>query len=379
MGLEPVGERLSRRALVTGGLTAIATQSSPGQGTSLEKPPRLGLIGLGNRSRRHLSAYQELGNVEVVALCDIQGDRMRAARTGPAANAELYTDYRELIADDRVQAVAIATPNYLHAEMAIAALKAGKDVLLEKPIGLNYEEALQVAAAARESGRALAIGMQRHFDATLRRIIETVRSGEIGVPHLLALNEYRGDWNPRTWRWTDPRSGQTTPWRHLRSLAGSSLLEFSVHSYAFLYEMIGQPLTYCAATGGPMHWPERTTEDNIAVIGEFGDVRVQHTFSASAPGARWHLTVVGKEGSLQYDRQSAVVRVNGGEPRELDLGDGSNHPSTEAQMYRDFFLAIQNRAQPVLNAEFAIEVSKLAFAAWISIDERRVVTDEDFA
>ncbi len=365
--------------MVTGGLTAIAAQSALGQVENLENPPKIGLIGLGSRSARHLGAYRELGNVEVVALCDVQGERVRAARSGPAANAELYTDYRELISDDRVQAVAIAVPNYLHAEMAIAALKAGKDVLLEKPIGLTYQEALEVAAAARESGRALAVGMQRYFDSTLRRIIETVGSGEIGMPYLFALNEYRGDWNPRTWRWTDPHSGQTTPWRHLRSLAGSSLLEFSVHSYAFLYEMIGQPLTYCAATGGPMRWPERTTEDNIAVVGEFGNVRVQHTFSASAPGAQWHLTVIGSEGSLQYDRQSATVRANGSEPRDLDLGDRTNHPSLEVQMYEDFFRAVQQRSQPALNAEFAIEASKLAFAAWTSIDERRIVTDADFA
>jgi predicted dehydrogenase len=365
--------------LVASGLGAIAAGRSRGQATSAESTFKLGLIGLGNRSRTHLAAYRELANIEVAALCDIQPDRMRAARHGPAANAELYTDYRELIADKDVQAVAIATPNYLHAEMAIAALKAGKDVLLEKPIGLNYEEALQVASAARTSGRALAIGMQRYFDPALRRIIETVRSGEIGTPYLFALNEYRGDWNPRTWRWKDPTSGEAIPWRHLRSLAGSSLLEFSVHSYAFLYEMIGQPLTYCAATGGAMHWPERTTEDNIAVIAEFGNVRVQHAYSGSARGAQWHMTVTGSRGSLQYDRRTATVRVNGSDARDLDLISATDQPSLEAQMYQDFFRAIQRRSQPALNAEFAIEASKLAFGAWISIDERRIVTDADFA
>ena len=356
----------------------MAGRRSAAQVRNPVSPPRVGLIGLGNRSRRHLEAYEELGDVEVAALSDIQADRMRAARKGPAAKAELFTDYRELIADRRVQAVAIAVPNYLHAEMAIAALRAGKDVLLEKPIGLTYEEALQVAAAARESGRTLAIGMQRHFDAAMRRIVKTVRSGEIGTPYLFALNEYRGDWNPRTWHWEDPRTGETTPWRHLRSLAGSSLLEFSVHSYAFLYEMIGRPLTYCAATGGAIHWPERTTEDNISVIAEFGNVRLQHTFSASAPGAQWHMTVTGSKGSLQYDRTTATVLPHGADAREIALSGLSNRPSVEAQMYQDFFRAIRERAEPQLNAEFAIESAKLAYAAWISIDERRIVTDADF-
>ena len=365
---------------MAGGLAAWAASRGKGQAPADSDLPGLGLIGLGNRSRRHLAAFEELGNVEVAALSDIEADRMRAAREGPAANAELYTDWRELVADERVQAVAIAVPNYLHAKMAIVALRAGKDVLVEKPIALDYSEALEVAAAVEETGRVLAIGMQRHFDPVLSRIVAAVRAGAIGTPYLISLNEYRGDWNPRTWRWTDPGTGKSVPWRHRRSLAGSSLLEFSVHSYAFLYEMIGQPLTYCAATGGAMHWPDRTTEDNIAVIAEFGEVRVQHTYSGSSPGADWHLTIAGSEGSLQHDRRAGVVRIHGANARELDLGGPDRSgPSMEAQMYLDFFRAIRDGTQPALNVRFAIEASKLAYAAWTSIDERRIVTDDDFA
>ncbi len=304
---------------------------------------------------------------------------MRAARRGPALDAELYTDYHELIADQRVDAVAIAAPNYLHAPMAIAALRAGKDVLLEKPIALTYAEARRVAAAARETGRVLAIGMQRHFSRAYRRIVEAVGSEEVGKPHLFALNEYRGDWTPRTWLWRDPQSGEETPWRHLRSLAGSSLLEFSVHSYGFLYEMIGAPLTFCAATGGAVHWPARTTEDAISVIAEFGEVRVQHTYCGCAPGAQWHVTIAGSRGSLQFDRRNAVLRIDGSDPEPLDLGAGDPEGSSmEVQMYRDFFRAVREGSQPALHPDFVIEATKLAYAAWTSIDERRIVTDADF-
>ena len=371
---------LSRRAVVAAGLAAATTRSAGGQEVGLARPPRIGLIGLGNRSRAHLSAYAELGNVEVAALSDIQSNRMRAARRGPAQSAALYTDYRELIADKRVEAVAIAVPNYLHARMAIEAMRSGKDVLLEKPIGLTFEEALEVARVARQTGQVLAVGMQRHYFEPYRRIVEAVRSGELGTPYLFALNEYRGDWNPGTWRWADPQGGREVPWRHLRSLAGSSLLEFSVHSYGFLYEMIGTELTYCAATGGAVHWPERTTEDTIAVVAEFGGIRVQHAFCASAPGASWQLTIVGSRGSLQYDRQAAVLRTGGSDPRELDLGmSTSAGPSMEVRMYRDFFRAVRERSRPAVDADFAIAASKLAYAAWMSIDGRRIVTDADFS
>lgn len=366
--------------MMYGGLAVLAADASVAQSRAVAAPPRMGLIGLGNRSRRHFSALELLGNVEVVALCDLESDRLRSARQGPAAGAELYTDYRELLADDRVQAVTIAVPNSLHAEMAIAALRRGKDVLLEKPIAVTYEEALQVEAAARETGRVLAVGMQRHYDPALSRIVAEVRAGVVGTPYLFALNEYRGDWNPATWRWTDPGSGEQVPWRHRRSLAGSSLLEFSVHSYGFLYEMIRTPLTYCAATGGAVHWPDRTTEDNLAVIAEFGPIRVQHTYSGSAPGADWHISAIGSKGSLQYNRRDRTVEILGEHGRDLVLESrGADPASTEAAMYEDFFQAIREGTEPVLNARFAIEATKLAYAAWISIDERRVVTEADFA
>ncbi|MDE0102761.1 MAG: Gfo/Idh/MocA family oxidoreductase [Bryobacterales bacterium] len=366
---------LSRRSLVTGGLVTAAALAQERAGA-----PRIGLVGLGNRGRRHLDALSEVGGAEVAALSDIQGDRMRAAARGPASEAELYTDYRELIADRRVQAVVVAVPNYLHAEVAIAAMRAGKHVLVEKPIGITYEEARRVAETARETGMVLSVGMQRYFNNNYRAIIDAVRSGVIGAPHMFVLDEYRGDWNPRTWQWTDPDSGRSVPWRHRRSLAGSSLLEFSIHSYAFLYEMIDTPLTYCAATGGAVQWPERTTEDNIAVIAEFGDIRLQHAFSCSAPGARWNLTITGASGSLQYDfRGMAIVRAQGAaETNLLSEPTPAGQGSLEAQMYQDFFRAVRERDKPLLNAEFSIEASKIAYGAWLSIDERRIVTDRDF-
>jgi predicted dehydrogenase len=368
----------TRRAVVGGGIAAALAPQLLSQRGWEPKNAKIGLIGLGNRAQAHLRAYREMGNVEITALSDIQADRMRAAREGPAANAAMYVDYRELLADKNVEAVVIVAPNYLHAKFAVEAIEAGKDVLMEKPIGLNYEEAKAVAAAAKKHGRILAVGIQRHYADDYRRMIEFVRASGLGKVHLYAMNEYRGDWSPRTWRWPDPESGETIPWRHLRRLAGSSLLEFSVHSYGFLYEMIQAPLTKCSASGGALRWPERTTEDAISVIAEFGDVRVQHTYCGFAAGAEWQLTIVGDKGSLQYDQRKAVVRVEGREARELDLS-GEQDTSNEARMYSEFFDAVRSRKQPALNAEFAIEATKLAYAAWMSIDEDRFITNADFA
>lgn len=364
---------LTRRTVLAAGLGAAAAASQ------FAEKPKLGMIGLGNRAQRHLGALKTMADVKIAALCDIQAERMRAAQNGPAADAALYVDYRELLADKNVAAVAIVTPNYLHAEMAIAAMEAGKDVLLEKPIGLNYAEAKRVLAAAKSTGRILAVGMQRHYASDQRVLREFVQNGELGTLRQVILNEYRGDWNPKTWQWTDPATGEKTPWRFKRELAGSSLLEFSVHSYGLLQQMIQSPLARCAATGGAIHWPERTTEDLINVIAEYENgVRLEHGYNGFSRGADWHMTLVGDRGSLQWDRRTATVRREGEQAFELDLNQYPPDGGHEAELYRDFFESVRTRRPHPLNPEFAIEVTKLAWAAWVSIDEQRFATTEDF-
>ena len=360
---------LSRRTLVAGGLAALGAAQLRGQ----ETPPKLGVIGLGNRAQRHLATLKALASSEIAALCDLDPARMQAAKNGPAANAQTYVDYRELVRDKNVQAVVIVAPNYLHAEMAIEAMKAGKDVLMEKPIGLDWAEAKRVAAAAKQTGRILAVGMQRHYAADYAAIRDFVNGGGIGKLSLITLSEYRGDWNPKT-----TKVGGV-PWRFERKYAGSSLLEFSVHSYGFLYEMIESPLVECSASGGAVHWPERTTEDVIAVIGKYANgVRVAHSYCGYAPGVPWRLTLVGEKGTLDYDRKTATLRPEGEKASALSLPRPSEDSSEEA-MYRAFFESVRTRKPPPLNPDFALEATKLAYAAWMSIDQGRIITDKDFA
>ena len=367
-----IGKVMTRRTAITAGVAAaLASAQSP-------PSPKLGVIGLGNRSKRHFAGYDELEGVEVAALSDIQADRMRSARKGPASNATMYVDYRELIADKNIEVVVIATPNYLHSKMAIEAMKAGKDVILEKPLGINYKQAREVAEAAKKYGRVIAVGMQRHYFPPFVKIIEFINSGGLGKVHLYTLSEYRGDWNPLTTPTHDPTSGKTVPWRHSRALAGSSLLEFSVHRYGFLKEMIRSKLVKCSATGGAMHWPERTTEDAISVIADFDNgARLSHTYCGFAPGASGQLTIAGDRGSLQYG-DKATVRRDGEEPFDLDLSD-DGQLGNEAQLYREFFENVRTRKQSPLNPDFALDAAMIAYAAWMSIDENRIISDKDFA
>ena len=112
------------------------------------KKIKVGIIGAGAIGSVHADNYKNVADAEVIALCDILPDKLeeKAARHGIPLK---YTDYKELLANKDIEAVSICVPNNMHAPIAIDALKAGKHVMLEKPMCLNAQLARDVVAAQR--------------------------------------------------------------------------------------------------------------------------------------------------------------------------------------------------------------------------------------
>jgi predicted dehydrogenase len=349
------------------------------QGQS-EKLMNAGVIGIGNRSRAHFTAFQKLAEARIVALCDLDSQRMAGVNDTLPVKATTYTDYRELIRDRNVSVVVIVTPNYLHHEMALAALRAGKDVLLEKPIAITYQQAVEIQREAERSGRVLAVGMQRRYtreDALLRQVVE---SGAIGPPRLITYAEFRGDWNPATWQYTDPATGKKTSWRNLKKTVGSSELEFSVHSYGMVCSLVKSPLVRLVASGGTVHYKDRDARDVSSLIADFASgARLNHSFTnfASAGGAS--LTIVGDNGVLQHDRGGQLLlHTRGGKWAPATPTGPLPAEDAVVLMYREFFQNIRDHKPSALGPALAIEAAKLAYGAEIAISENRVVTAENF-
>lgn len=122
---------------------------------------KIGIIGCGGiANNKHLPAIKKLTDVDVVAFCDIIIERAeKTAKEFGTEDAKVFTDYRELIKLD-LDAVYVCTPNRSHSEISVAALKANKNVMCEKPMAINYAEALKMIDAAKESGKLLTIGYQ---------------------------------------------------------------------------------------------------------------------------------------------------------------------------------------------------------------------------
>ncbi|MGI6190192.1 MAG: Gfo/Idh/MocA family oxidoreductase [Clostridiales bacterium] len=137
------------------------------------------IIGCGSIHRVHADAVvnSELGHM--VCVVDIQDDRAQASAQD--YHCQWHTDFNEVIKDDAVDVVHICTPHYLHTEMAVKALMAGKHVLVEKPVVRHIDEIKQVIKAREESGRCIGVCFQNRFNTTSQKAKEIIDSGTVGA------------------------------------------------------------------------------------------------------------------------------------------------------------------------------------------------------
>jgi predicted dehydrogenase len=139
----------------------------------------VGLIGLGNISRGHIQGLMGAEDqVKIVAVCDIYKPRLE--RAAQITKARAYHDYKELLADPGIDAVFVLTPDHWHAQMAIDAMRAGKDVDVEKPMSLTIEEAREMVRVARETGRILAVDSEHTAHGIWQPARAAIQAGVLG-------------------------------------------------------------------------------------------------------------------------------------------------------------------------------------------------------
>ena len=140
---------------------------------------RVGLIGCGAMGRNNLNECAKHADVQVTAACDVWQSRLDGV-IAKYPTAKPYRDYRELLEQDDVDAVIIATPPHWHCLQAVDACEAGKDIYLQKPMTLHFGESLAVKRAVAQHNIICQIGTQIHAGDNYRRVVELVRSGNLG-------------------------------------------------------------------------------------------------------------------------------------------------------------------------------------------------------
>lgn len=190
---------------------------------------RVGLIGVGNMSVMHYNSYKKLPGVEVTAICSRSENTLRK-RTDEWGVKKCFLRYEDMLKDEEIDAVNIVTPNSLHAPIAIAALKAGKHVLCEKPPALNAEDAQKMANCARENKKVLMYGFMFRFAERTQMIREFYKKGMFGDIYYAKTGVLRRCGNPGGWFANKEMSG------------GGPLIDVGVHVIDLALYLMNDPI-----------------------------------------------------------------------------------------------------------------------------------------
>jgi myo-inositol 2-dehydrogenase/D-chiro-inositol 1-dehydrogenase len=250
---------------------------------------RFGLIGYGLWGRHHAATIATAPGATLAAIaCASETTAAAAMRDFPGVPVDV--GYRALLARPDIDAVAVVVPNHLHAEVGVAALESGKDVLLEKPMATTLEGCDRLLAAARTSGRVLTVGHQLRLSAQYGRVKALIDAGEIGVPVYVGFTLFRFPFRPGS-----------QGWRYDPARVGSWILEESVHFFDFVtwyFDGIGDPESVLAL--GDTEPRGAGLSDNFTAILRFPG-GAHAVISQTLAGFEYHqnLHVVGTEGSIR--------------------------------------------------------------------------------
>ena len=259
-------------------------------------PLRFAIVGCGSIAPTHADALRALSpdGAALAACCDSVPERAQAfaARYGIRA-----VPYQEALRDDEIDAVSVCTPSGLHAELGVPALRAGKHVIVEKPMDVSLEACDRLMAAQRESGRTFAVISQHRFDPASLAVKELMDKGDFGA---LVLADAQIPWY-RTQEYYD--SGD---WRGTYALdGGGALMNQGVHTVDLLRWLCG-PVAAVYARAATLAHERIEVEDVVSATLTFtnGAVGTLTASTAAYPGFAARLAIHGTRGSavIEGDR-----------------------------------------------------------------------------
>lgn len=196
-------------------------------------PVRLGLVGVGGIGRINLERFLDMDDVAVRVICETHAGRAAAARecvacrTGGRGRCEVTDDFREVCARTDVDAVVVAVPDSLHADVALAAVAAGKAVYGEPPFAHTLEQGRALLRALAQGGNVWQTGAHLRGEPAFRRAVAAVRGGRIGRVTRIEVGLAGGGRGPAGW--SGDTDGGAYHWRWISALGGGSLAEGIVH------------------------------------------------------------------------------------------------------------------------------------------------------
>ena len=324
---------MSRRLFLRTGSAAVAALSGLHRYAEALADARLrvGVIGTGWYGKCNLFRLLQVTPAEVVSLCDVDSEMLRdaagqvAARQSSRRTPRTYRDYRAMLAERDLDLVIVATPDHWHALPAIAAMEAGADVYVEKPISVDVVEGRAMLAAARRHGRVVQVGTQRrstpHLVEARDDVVRSGRLGRVGHVEMYGYFPMFYDRNPPDLPppahldydlWTGPAplrpyNAMTHPrsWRAFIEYGNGIVGDIGIHMLDMVRWMLGLGAPKRVSSTGhafALRGGKANIADTQVATFDYGDLQVlwTHRFWGAPPDPkrRWGATLYGEKGTL---------------------------------------------------------------------------------
>jgi predicted dehydrogenase len=324
----------------------------------------IGLIGCGNISRKHLRGYLALpDHATVTAVADVDLDAA-TKRAQQAGGARVFGSYERMLEEAGVDAVDICLPHHLHADAVVAAARAGKHVLCEKPLCLTLADADRIADALSAASVTLMCAHNQLTLPAVARARELIGSGALGrVYELRATDSFFNDFEPSTMGWR----------AHAATSGGGELIDTGYHpTYLLLYLASARPRAVTAMLS-THRLAFMEGEDSARVLVRFADGAVGEVVTSwayeAAPFTE-KFSAVGELGSLWSDGATLWHKQRG----RAAVKAGFPAPDSVPAVCGDFVRRIRDGSRPVHTHEEGIDVLKVILAAYRSAREKREIT-----
>ena len=328
---------MNRREFIKAGAAAglaLPTFGAFAAGAADQKPLRVGLIGSGWYGKCDLLRLIQVAPVEVVSLCDVdkkmlaEAGQIVASRQKSKKTPKLYGDYREMLKEKDLDIVEVATPDHWHALAAIAAMEAGADLYLQKPISVDVAEGKAVLDKARKLNRVVQVGTQRrstpHLIEARDRVIKQGLLGNIGLVEIYCYYHMRARQNPPDENppenldyelWSGPapkrpynRLCHPRSWRAFMEYGNGIVGDMCIHMLDTVRWMLdlGWPTSISSSGGILVQKNSRANiSDTQTATFDFPGLPVVWTHRTWGPPADpnypWGLTIYGEKGTLKAD------------------------------------------------------------------------------
>ncbi|WP_375432780.1 Gfo/Idh/MocA family protein [uncultured Friedmanniella sp.] len=273
-------------------------------------PLGVAVVGAGTIAADHLRAYAAEPDAQVIGVGDRHLERARALAAAYGIE-QVYGSLAEVLADDRVRAVSICTANTSHAELAVAALDAGRHLLVEKPLATTLADALDIQVAADRSGSVVQVGFVRRFSGNVRTLKRFIDAGDLGDLYYGRATNLRRAGHPGGWYGDPTRSG------------GGPLMDIGSHVLDLCWYLMGRPEPVTVSANryarlgprpgvGPRRYTARDSgvpsevEDLANAVIRFADgasLLVEASYSLHAPADELRVAVYGDRGGAEVEPQ----------------------------------------------------------------------------